>query len=258
MSTGADQRQHPRVPLILQVEYADREGYVADATENLSAGGVFVQTDRQLAIGDRIPVRLSFPGLLQPLDLTGVVAWVRPQREGAPQGVGLKIPDDRPEDKAKLSQLLTELKSPPPSQAAAAPGSGAVTAPPSGGFRILLVEDNPHVMELYEYVLKKLSKTGRVVIDVVLARDGHDALKQLQADRFDLVVTDLYMPVLDGFEFIQKIRQDERTKTLPVIAISAGGGDAGNQATKAGANVFLRKPVRFVDVLETVKALLKL
>lgn len=254
MSDGADQRQHPRLPLILQVQFADREGYVADATENLSAGGAFVQTDRELAIGDRIPVRLSFPGLLQPLDLTGVVAWVRPQREGAPRGVGLKIPDDRPEDKARLSQFLGALKSPTP----AAPAPKELTSPPSGGFRILLVEDNPHVMELYEYVLKKLSKTDRVVIDVVLARDGHEALKQLQGDRFDLVVTDLYMPVLDGFEFIQRIRQNESTKTLPVIAISAGGGEAGNLATKAGANVFLRKPVRFVDVLETVKTLLKL
>lgn len=123
------------------------------------------------------------------------------------------------------------------------------------GYKILLVEDNPHIMELYEYVMKKLSKNDKVQIAVVLASDGHDALKRLEEEEdFDLVVTDLYMPVLDGFEFITRIRAGAKTHDIPVIAISAGGADAQANARKVGANVFLRKPVRFVDVLETVSA----
>ena len=240
-----DLRNHPRIPLILQVEYPDREGFLADATENLSAGGAFVRTERQLAIGDRVPMTLSFPGLLAPIEVVGVVTWVRAERDGAPAGVGVRIPDDRDADRIKITEMLEQMKAQP-------------LAVKRDGYKILLVEDNPHIMELYEYVMKKLSKNDKVPIAVVLANDGHDALKRLGEEQFDLVVTDLYMPVLDGFEFIAKIRSGPKTHDIPVIAISAGGADAQALAQKAGANVFLRKPVRFVDVLETVKALLKI
>jgi uncharacterized protein (TIGR02266 family) len=241
--SGEDLRAHPRIPLILQVEYPEREGYLADATENLSAGGAFVRTDRPLALGDRIPLVLSFANLLEPLEVLGVVAWVRPAREGMPAGVGIRIPEDRPADREKLQKILTR-----PKQAPA----------PASGYRVLLVEDNPHIMELYEYVMKKLSRSDGVALEVALARDGFDALERLSRERFDLVVTDLYMPVLDGFEFIRKLREDPRSREIPVVAISAGGADAQAQARQAGATVFLRKPVRFVDVVETVRMLLKL
>ena len=66
------------------------------------------------------------------------------------------------------------------------------------------------------------------------------------------------MQEVDGFEFIRRIRADERTRNLPVVAISAGGADAQELAHSVGASVFLRKPVRFMDVLETVKSLLKI
>jgi CheY-like chemotaxis protein len=130
--------------------------------------------------------------------------------------------------------------------------------PARANYKILLVEDNPHVMELYEYVMKKLSRSDKVSIDVSLAEDGFDALERLSKEKYDLVVTDLYMPVLDGFEFIRKLRSDERNRKIPVVVISAGGSEAQQTAKQAGADVYLRKPVRFVDVLETVKSLLKL
>ena len=112
-------------------------------------------------------------------------------------------------------------------------------------------------MEMYEYVMRKLSH-GRIAIEVSLAQDGHDALAKAQVEQFDLVVTDLFMPVLDGFELIRRLRREPFGAGLPVVAISAGGADTAVQARKAGADVYLRKPVRFVDVVETVRALLKL
>ncbi len=243
-----EHRTSPRVPLTLQVQYPEKEGYFADATENLSAGGVFVRTDRELALGDTLPLVLSFPGLLSPLELVGVVAWVRPAGgPDAPAGVGVRIPDERVEDRQKLAAILEKIRS----EKARPP------APARRAYRILLVEDNPHIMEMYEYVMRKLS-TGPVAIEVVLAADGHDALGKLKDGPFDLVVTDLFMPVLDGFQLIEKLRATPGCEQLPVIAISAGGTDSANQAQKAGANVYLRKPVRFVDVVETVRALLKL
>lgn len=242
-----EQRTSPRVPLTLQVHYPQKEGFFADATENLSAGGVFVRTDRELKEGELLPLVLSFPGLLGPLLVQGEVAWVRKAAgPDAPAGVGIRIPEDRPEDRRRLAEILDKIRRTAPTP-----------SPSPRTYRILLVEDNPHVMEMYEYVMRKLSK-GPVSIEVVLASNGYDGLGKLAQARFDLVVTDLFMPVLDGFQLIDKLRKLPGCERLPVVVISAGGADAASQARKAGANVFLRKPVRFVDVVETVRALLKL
>lgn len=126
---------------------------------------------------------------------------------------------------------------------------------------MLIVEDNPHIMEMYSYVLKKLASgelAGKVPLSVHFAPDGFAALKLLREQSFSLVMTDLYMPVMDGFVLVEKIRQEEKLKTIPVIAISAGGKEAQERAMDVGVDIFLRKPVKFVEVLETVKQLLRI
>lgn len=128
------------------------------------------------------------------------------------------------------------------------------------GLSILVVEDNPHIMEMYGYVLKKLAGElkGRVPIDVQFAADGHQALARLWQSPFDLVMLDLYMPVMDGFALIERIRGEDKLKHIPVLAISAGGEDTQARALGLGVNSYLRKPVRFAQVMETVKQLLEI
>lgn len=124
---------------------------------------------------------------------------------------------------------------------------------------MLIVEDNPHIIEMYSYVLKKLASgelAGKVPLEVHFAPDGFHALKVLRESTFHLVMTDLYMPVMDGFQLVERIRQEEALQTIPVIAISAGGKEAQERCLQLGVDIFLRKPVRFVEVLETVKQLL--
>src|SRR5712692_3609250 len=137
------------------------------------------------------------------------------------------------------------------------PQADALT-PPSG-FCVLIVEDNPHIMEMYSYVLKKLAAgdlAGQVPLEVHFATNGHDAYQQLRGRKFDLVMTDLFMPVMDGFALLERIRKEEALKAIPVVAISAGGKDVQQRAMGLGVDSYLRKPVRFVEVLETVKRLL--
>ena len=132
---------------------------------------------------------------------------------------------------------------------------------PKEGFRVLIVEDNPHIVEMYSYVLKKLASgelEGKVPLDVQFAPDGFAAFKLLQEARFHLVLTDLYMPVMDGFALVEKIRGDPALRSIPVIVISAGGKEAQERALALGVNVFMRKPVKFVDVKETVKQILRI
>lgn len=241
---GSERRQHPRVSLLLRVEFLD-QSQVAEATENLSAEGLFILTDREFKDGEEVKLALSFPGLLSPLEVTGRVAWRRPAALDVGAGVGLRV--ERAEDRAALEKLTgvkEELQA---------------SGPPQGGFRILVVEDNPHILEMYGYVLKKMAAhalSGRVPLEVEFAADGHTALQLLLEKTFHLVLTDLYMPIMDGFALIGRIRREKKLKETPVIAISSGGGEDQQKAFAEGANIFLRKPVKFNEVLDTVKKLL--
>jgi uncharacterized protein (TIGR02266 family) len=244
MNAGSDdKRQESRVPLVLRVGYPD-QGKLKDFTENLSKGGLFVQTDRPFRPGQELALSLSFPGLLNPVEVVGTVAWVRPASPEAPGGVGIRVLRDQ--DRQRLGEILSSAAQPR-------------AAPPPEGYRVLIVEDNPHIVEMYSYVLKKLASgelAGKVPLEVHFATDGHHALQLLRGSRFNLVMTDLYMPVMDGFALIERIREEEALRTIPVVAISAGGPEACERAMQLGVDIYLRKPVRFQEVLETVKQLL--
>jgi len=139
------------------------------------------------------------------------------------------------------------------------PAGPSATAPPS--VRVLIVEDSPHIMEMYSYVLKRLAAAefkGTTPLEVHFAADGHAAMAILTDSNFQLVMTDLFMPVMDGFQLLEKMRATPALSQIPVVAISAGGPDARDKAMKLGVNVFLEKPVRFAEVMETVKQLLRL
>ncbi len=116
--------------------------------------------------------------------------------------------------------------------------SGGLSALPAEGFRVLIVEDNPHIIEMYSYVLKKLASgelAGKVPLEVHFAAGRARRAEACCSSRASqLVMTDLYMPVMDGFVLVEKIRQEERLKTIPVIAISAGGKDAQERAMDVG------------------------
>ena len=250
MSDAAqNKRSAERLPMLLRVTYNDRALGV-DATENLSRGGLFIQTDHPFEAGGSVAVAVSFPGLLNPIELLGRVAWKRVATEGSPAGIGVQV--EREEDRQRLEALVTATE---PRDQAGAP------VYPEGGFRVLIVEDNPHIIEMYSYVLKKLAsgqENALVPLQVEFSPDGHEALKTLKQGPYHLLLTDLYMPVMDGFALVARVREDAALQNLPVIAISGGGREAQQRALETGVDIFLRKPVKFVEVLETVKQLLRI
>jgi uncharacterized protein (TIGR02266 family) len=240
MSDHPHKRTSERVPFVVRVSYPDRKA-LADASENLSVGGLFIQTREPFSLGEVVRLSLSFPGLLEPFELKGAVAWRRPPTQELEGGIGICVDD--PEERARLIALLD--------------GAANPRARQSGPFQVLLVEDNPHVAEMYSYTLRKLaSQLPGSAVEVHFASDGHQALQVMQEQAIQLVITDLYMPVLDGFALVERLRALEATKNVPIVAISAGGPEARTRALSAGVDVFLRKPVRFVEVLETVKTLI--
>ncbi|HVP60501.1 MAG TPA: TIGR02266 family protein [Myxococcaceae bacterium] len=240
-----DKRADARAPFVLRVNFRDRADCL-DATENLSRGGLFVQTSERFPVGQKVHLSLGFPGLLEPVALQGEVVWIRPPREDTAGGVGIRVADEA--DRRRLDEVLGGR------------ASRALQAP-EGGYKVLLVEDNPLVVEMYSYVLKKLATAelrGKVPMEVHFAADGHAALRALADGGFHLVLTDLYMPVMDGFVLVQNMRSDPKLRHIPVVAISGGGREAESRARAQGVEVYLRKPVKFAEVLETVKRLLRI
>lgn len=246
MSPGPEKRRDPRVPLVLRVEYPGSPQAVRDATENLSAGGLFVRTDRELEAGERLPLQISFPGLLDAIEVEVEVVRRRAAGKEGPAGVAVKIPADCEVDRQKLARLAETARS----------GSGGAHR----SYRVLVVEDNPRVVEMYEYALRKLrSAESGLEIVVEYAANGHEALRRMgETPRLDLVMADLYMPVMDGFALVERIRSDPALIDTPVVVISAGAADARARAIDLGVDVYLQKPVQFSDIISTVRTLLKI
>ena len=245
MAQNGDKRRDPRVPLVLRVEYPGQDA-VRDVTENLSAGGLFIRTAREIPVGARVPLQIGFPGLLAPLEVEVEVVRRQAAKSDEPAGVAVKVPVDRTDDRHKLARLVETARSP--------------AARTKRSFRILVVEDNPHVVEMYEYALRKLASHGEgVSVTVEYAGNGHDALARLaQPPRVDLVMADLYMPVMDGFQLIERMRARPEIARIPILVISAGAADAKARALDLGVDFYLQKPVKFADVIATVGTLLRI
>jgi uncharacterized protein (TIGR02266 family) len=246
MPDRKEKRRDPRVPLVLRVDYPGSPEAVRDATENLSAGGLFIRTDRDLAEGERLLLQVGFPGLLDAFEVQVEVVRRRPASKDSPPGVAVKIPADRVDDRHKLARLAETART--------------TYGSPARAYRVLVVEDNTHVVEMYEYALKKLrSPASGVDVVVEYAANGHDALRRLEeAPRIDLVMADLYMPVLDGFALVERMKADASLSAIPILVISAGGADARTRALDLGVDVYLQKPVQFPDILNTVRTLLRM
>ena len=102
---------------------------------------------------------------------------------------------------------------------------------------ILLVEDQSDLRRLYA---QQLVRSG---FDVIEAANGEDALAHTAAHAPDVVLMDLSLPVLDGWEATRRLKTDERTAHIPVVALTAhdGSGDL-QRATRAGCDWFVPKP----------------
>lgn len=248
---SSDLRKSDREPVTLFVEYEGADDLVGDYTENLSSGGTFVATNRALPIGQLIKLVLSFPGLLEPIAIEGTVRWTRGVQTGADviadgeeAGAGIEFSPGPARD--ALAAVIDKIRARDPKTM-------------SRIFHLLVVEDNRHVAQLINDGLKGASRRdfgGGVQFSVRNAEDGRQALDILRTEQFDAMICDVYLPVVDGMKVIQTVRGELGLTQLPIIAVSAGGDTARKQALAAGANIFLDKPMRLRQVIETIQKLL--
>jgi two-component system response regulator len=125
---------------------------------------------------------------------------------------------------------------------------------------ILLVEDNPDDVELTMRALRK----NKIANNVVVAHDGVEALDYLfgrgnyagrnTTEMPRLILLDLKMPKMDGFQVLEQLRSDKRTQLTPVVILTSSKEEQDLvNCYKSGANSYVRKPVDFNEFLEAVR-----
>ena len=119
------------------------------------------------------------------------------------------------------------------------------------GKTVLLVEDNPHNRKIFSGMLAHAGFT------VVEAEDGHQALAAVEKALPDLILMDLSIPGIDGWECTRRLKADARTQNVPIIALTAHAmrGDE-ERARAAGCDHYLAKPISPKKVVEEVRKLL--
>jgi CheY-like chemotaxis protein len=114
--------------------------------------------------------------------------------------------------------------------------------------KILIVDDEPHMVRLASYILEKAG------YEVHQANSGHEALARLEAEVADLVLCDIMMPDMDGFEVVRAIRADPRWQHLPVVMLTSLGQESDlSRAKEAGADGYLTKPCSSSQMVSEVQ-----
>lgn len=121
-------------------------------------------------------------------------------------------------------------------------------------FRALVVDDSLAMRKSLVHALKRLTK-----IECDEAEHGADGLKKFTSARYDIVLTDINMPLMDGLKLVSVIRQNPLNAGTPIIVITTeSAAEDRARAMSLGANAYLVKPVQAKLVVDTVKELLKL
>ena len=136
---------------------------------------------------------------------------------------------------------MTETNSPPPNNESFLPQS-----------TVLIVDDNPQNIELLQAFLESLP------VKIVTAIDGLDALQKVADHHPDLVLLDIMMPQMSGFQVCRRLKSDPKTRDIQVLMVTALNelGDI-EQANEVGTDDFVSKPVNKIELLTRVKSLLR-
>lgn len=103
--------------------------------------------------------------------------------------------------------------------------------------QVLIVDDSLTMRNMVSVAMKKIG------FDVILAKDGVDALKEMEGKDVDVVITDINMPNMDGIELIRMLRENPKSKFTPILVLTTEGGENVKKAGKeAGATGWIVKP----------------
>ena len=115
---------------------------------------------------------------------------------------------------------------------------------------VLLAEDEPNIVESISFLLK------REGFEVMVTGDGRTALETAIAEKPDVMVLDLMLPEMDGYEVLRNLRANQEVKNLPVLMLTAKGQKIDREtALECGADLFMTKPFSNADIIAAVNSL---
>lgn len=118
--------------------------------------------------------------------------------------------------------------------------------------KILVVDDEKNILQMISQSLTKAR------YNVTVSEDGKDALEKVNNDKPDLIILDIMMPYLDGFEVLQALKRKPETRNIPVIFLTAKNNDMDIfKGWQAGVNCYLIKPFNPTELIKYVKQNLK-
>ncbi|MBT8492873.1 MAG: TIGR02266 family protein [Deltaproteobacteria bacterium] len=232
---NSPERIDARVPVTLIVEYEGAGELVEDYSTNLSVGGTFVHTQRHMAKGTKVELVLSFPGLLEPIHLNGVVRWSSRGSDGEPNGVGIEFVGHDDLARARLRSVIEAI------ERGDSKFVGRV-------MKVLLVEENRHLVGLIRSGLNQASRRSfatRVAFEFDSRFDGQAALDALDdlSFRYDAMIIDMSLPLVGGARVVEQARAEPVHSNTPVVAV-VDSDAAADEARQAGCHYLLSKPVR--------------
>lgn len=121
-------------------------------------------------------------------------------------------------------------------------------------YNVLVVEDSPTMRQLIVFALKRIRG-----LNITEANDGVDGLKKISAEKFDLILTDINMPIMDGLKLVSLVRNDPNYKDVPIVIITTEGANEDKERAMAiGANDYITKPIQTTKIIDVTKKLLSL
>ena len=118
----------------------------------------------------------------------------------------------------------------------------------------LVVEDSPMMRQLLVFALSRVKQ-----LRITEADDGVDGLRKLAGGKFDIILTDINMPIMDGLKLVKRVRTDPIHKDIPIVIITTESAEEDRQRALAlGANAYITKPIQAPQVIAKVKELLKI
>ena len=119
-------------------------------------------------------------------------------------------------------------------------------------FRCLIVDDSPTMRQLIVFALKRVPE-----LDIMEASDGVDALKKLPGQKFDLVLCDINMPIMDGLKLLSLMKSNPVYREIPVVMITTeGAAEDRDKGLALGARAYLPKPIQTNNLLKVVREIL--
>ncbi|GEM_PF-1934527 len=242
--SGRERRRIPRYDMALDIAFApasveapEESRLERSVTVNLSRGGLCFYSDILYPLGAQIFCRVTFPGQAEPFDAIGVIAWfTRIEQDQHNYKLGIEFTELRPAPRAALEELLEH----PPAAAR------------SRSKRLLLVDDDEDLRLALKLRFESLG------FEVLTAANGLEGLQKGRDERPDLIILDLMLPALNGYEVCRLLKFDQKYCAIPIILCTARSrAEDMAMGQHVGADAFITKPFDGKALIAKTEELLK-